>query len=276
MDWQYSPYAPLLVLSAVICLCLAVFAWRRRPARGALPLALLMFVAAQSTLAYVLELVSADLPTMIFWAKVEYVGFVILPAAWLAFALEYTGRSWWLTRRNVLLLAMEPMLTLLILFTNELHGWFYLQITLDSSGPSTMLALDYGPYFWIQGAYIYSLMAIGTLLIFREFIQENRVYRRQTLFVLLGTVIPWISNMLYMLGLSPFPRLNLTSFGFTASGLVFFWALFRYGLLDLLPVARAALIEGMEDGVIVLDASARVADFNRAARRLSTMPRRRP
>jgi PAS domain-containing protein len=46
----------------------------------------------------------------------------------------------------------------------------------------------------------------------------------------------------------------------------------RYRLLDLLPVARAALIEGMEDGVIVLDAQDRVLDFNQAARPIVDQP----
>jgi hypothetical protein len=229
MHWQYSPYAPPLALSAAIALFLAVLAWKRRPARGALPIALLMLAVVESSLAYAMELVSADLAGMVFWAKVEYFGFLTLPGVWLALALEYTGRSWWLTRRNVALLTIEPLLTLLVLWSNELHGWFYLQIGLDSSGPSTLLALTYGPYFWIQGAYTYGLVMTGTFLIFREFIQVNRVYRRQTLAVLLGAIAPWISNALYLLGLSPFPRLHLTSFAFTLSGVVLVWALFATG-----------------------------------------------
>ena len=42
MHWQYSPYAPPLILSAAVSLFLAVLAWRRRPARGALPITILM------------------------------------------------------------------------------------------------------------------------------------------------------------------------------------------------------------------------------------------
>ncbi len=268
MHWQYSPYAPPLLLSAAVSLYLALQAWRRRPARGALPISLLMLGVLESSLAYVMELVSADPAAMVFWAKVQYLGFLSLPALWLAFALEYTGRSWWLTRRNVALLTIEPLLTLLILWTNGLHGWFYLDVRLDTSGPTTLLALTYGPYFWIQGAYTYLVVLAATSLIFREFIQQNRVYRRQTLAVLVGAVVPWIANAAYLLHLSPLPRLHLTSFAFTLSGAVLVWALFRYRLLDLLPVARAALIEGMEDGVIVLDAQERVLDFNQAARPL--------
>ncbi len=40
----------------------------------------------------------------------------------------------------------------------------------------------------------------------------------------------------------------------------------RYGLLDLIPVARGALIETMPDGALVFDAQGRLVDSNPAAR----------
>jgi PAS domain S-box-containing protein len=46
------------------------------------------------------------------------------------------------------------------------------------------------------------------------------------------------------------------------------WGLFRYRLLDIMPVARDAIIEGMGDGVIVLDVQNRIVDLNPAARRI--------
>jgi PAS domain-containing protein len=52
---------------------------------------------------------------------VEYLGIAIVPTAWLALALQYTGREKWLTRRNLALLAIEPFVTLLLAWTNELH-----------------------------------------------------------------------------------------------------------------------------------------------------------
>jgi PAS domain-containing protein len=54
-------------------------------------------------------------------SPVEYLGIAIVPTAWLALALQYTGREKWLTRRNLALLAIEPFVTLLLAWTNELH-----------------------------------------------------------------------------------------------------------------------------------------------------------
>jgi PAS domain S-box-containing protein len=43
-------------------------------------------------------------------------------------------------------------------------------------------------------------------------------------------------------------------------------ALFRRGLLDLVPIARDAVVERMHDGVLVLDGQNRLVDLNQAAR----------
>jgi PAS domain-containing protein len=79
---------------------------------------------------------------------------------------------------------------------------------------------------------------------------------------LLGISVPWISNIISVAELSPMPRLDLTPLAFTVAGVMFAWGLFRFRLLDLVPVARDLVIETMTDGLIVLDARDRVVDVN--------------
>jgi PAS domain S-box-containing protein len=60
----------------------------------------------------------------------------------------------------------------------------------------------------------------------------------------------------------------LTPFSFTVTGLAFAWGLYRFHLLDLVPVAREAIIESMSDAILVLDLQNRIVDLNPAAQRL--------
>jgi PAS domain S-box-containing protein len=110
------------------------------------------------------------------------------------------------------------------------------------------------------------------VILVNTFIRSSRPYRDQIGIVLIGVFIPWIANALYILGLNPLPRLNLTPLAFTLTGLVMAWALFRYKLLDLVPVARDKVMENMSDGVIVLDALDRIVDINPAAQKLIDRP----
>ena len=57
----------------------------------------------------------------------------------------------------------------------------------------------------------------------------------------------------------------LNLFALTLSCVAIAWAMFRYGLLDLMPFARDMLVERMSDGVIVADQLGRISDMNQAA-----------
>ncbi|MFL7791203.1 MAG: histidine kinase N-terminal 7TM domain-containing protein, partial [Anaerolineae bacterium] len=264
---QFVPYAIPLVITAAISAGLALYSRRRYLAAGTGWFALLMLAVSVWSLSYALELSGDDLSDKLFWSKVEYFGIVTIPTLWLAFALQYTGREKWLTRRNGFLLAIEPIVTLLLVWSNEFHRLIWQSTELGSSG-SFAMRTSYGPFFWVHAAYSYMLLALGTWLLALAFIKSSRLYRRQVVILLVGLLAPWVGNALYIFHLSPFPGLDPTPFGYTLTGLVVIWGLFRFHLLDIVPVARDAVIAEMPDGVIVLDAENRIVDLNPAAQRI--------
>ncbi len=105
-------------------------------------LVLFMLAMAEWSFGYALELSSTDLLTKLFWAKAQYLGIVIAPLAVLTFALQYTGRNKWLTRRNLALLAVEPLVLMLLISTNEKHNLIWSYTRLVTSGP--LLTIDFG------------------------------------------------------------------------------------------------------------------------------------
>jgi PAS domain S-box-containing protein len=272
MHWQFTPYVIPVAASAVVSAAVAIAIWRRRPAPGAISFSLLMLVVAEYSLTYVLELVSADLPHVLFWDNMEWLGAAWAPTLWLVFVLQYTGRARWLTRRTVALLAIEPLITLLLLWTNQFHGLIEDHIRLDTSGSFAALALTYGVWYWIDVAYSYLLLFVGAILIcilILTLIRSTRLYLGQAGALLIAVLAPWVGNALTTFGLSPFPDLDLTPFAFTISGLAVAWSLFRFRLLDIIPVAREAVFESMQDAVIVVDEQNRIVDLNLAAQRLA-------
>jgi PAS domain S-box-containing protein len=268
MQWQNSPYAVALVLTAVASCIVVLLAWRRRPAPGSWPTVFLMLAVAEWSLAYALELASVNLEAQVFWAKVQYLGIVSVPVIWLILALEYTGLEKWLTRRNLILLAIVPLLTLLLVWTNELHGLIWKQVGQATIDSYVVLDLTYGWFFWVYLVYAYLLLLAGTIRWLQVLIRSPQLYRGQAGAMLVGALMPWVGNALYVSGLSPFPHLDLTPLAFTVSGLALAWAIFRFRLLDFVPVARENVIRGLGDSVIVLDAQNRIVDLNPAAESL--------
>ncbi|HEY9806804.1 MAG TPA: histidine kinase N-terminal 7TM domain-containing protein, partial [Candidatus Obscuribacterales bacterium] len=101
LRWQSTPYALPLLSAAGISIALVYLAWRRRSVSIATTFGLFMLAVSEWLLGYIWELSSIDLPTKVLAGKVQYLGIVVVPVAWLLFTLQYTGRTKWLTRHNL-------------------------------------------------------------------------------------------------------------------------------------------------------------------------------
>src|SRR6266536_3817639 len=128
-------YIITLVLVAAVASVLTSIAWRHRSTPGAPAFALLMLTVVVWSFAYAFELSSATLPAKLLWTRVEYLGIVVLPAAWFAFTCQYTGHERWLTRRIIALLAVEPLVILLLIWTNQYHHLLWGSVGLALGDP---------------------------------------------------------------------------------------------------------------------------------------------
>jgi len=272
MHWQLTIFAVVLFFSAVVSATLAFIVYRLRTAPGGTPLALFLLAVTEWTLAYALEVSAVGISNKILWAKVAYVGITSSPVLLLLFALEYAHLDRWLTRRNTALLWVIPVVSLGLAATNEWHHLIWTSFTPHVDPSRNVLIYGHGTWFWIMVAYVYLLLFAAVLVLVRMALEYRHVYHRQAVLLLLGVPWPWIGNALYVFGRGPFPGQDLTPIAFVLMGAVLTLNMYRFRFLDLVPVARDALIENMNDGVIVLDAQNRIVDLNPAAQRIIGRP----
>lgn len=263
-----NPYSISLIITALISLFAAVYVWRRRPAPGATPLAVFLLGATLWSAGYAFELASTTVSAKVFWSRIEYIGIVLAPTMLLVLVLQYTGKDARLRPWHHLLFAIEPVIVLILFWTNEAHGLIWQSWELASDGTIYTLDVSYGIGFWLHTGYSYLILLAGVVLLVQAYRRASSIYRSQTGILLAGTLIPWFANALYIFGLNPFPQLDLTPFAFTLTGLITAWGLFRFKLFDITPVAREVIIESLSDGVIVLDMEARIVDINPAAQKI--------
>ncbi len=269
MDSYFVPLLILaLVMSAAIATLLGIYSWRHRDVPGAGPFVLAMICVIVWALAAALETPALDLPTKLFWFKVKFLVVPFLPLIILLTVLQYLGRDQWLRWQRVVPLAIVPGLAAMLFWTNELHGWMWRDIHLDTSGASAVISRTQGPAFLIYVAYSYILSIGIPALLLHALWNKPSIYRGQTLTMLIGIAIPLTGDILYQLGSGPWRGYDLAPFTFGLSGILLAWGLFRYRLFDVMPVARDALIESMSAGMLVLDAQNRLVDLNPAARRI--------
>lgn len=253
-------FALFLFLSFLSCLAVVVFVWRRREKRGAWPIIGFMLAMAQWSLTYAIHWLVVEPQQRWFWLNMTYFGAVTVPTAFFLFALVYTYREQWLTRRLMALLLIQPLVVLILLWTDHWHGFFFS----GQRAPDASVFLDGGPGFWLNVGYSYLLILIGFVMLLQMYAQVRDPYRKQVRIILLGALLPWLGSIFSLAGIRP-PGLDLTPLFFVLSGILFTIGLFRTQLLDLVPVAHSRLIATMADGLLVLDTADRIVDINPSA-----------
>lgn len=266
---QLALYITLLAVAAVESATLAILVpLRQRSERGMIPFVVMLAAVALWQTSYALELLNQTLEAKLFWTQLEYVGIVIAPTASLIFLMDYLGAQRWLTRRNLILLMVMPLATILLIWTNEVHHLFWSTIFLTTDRGILMFSDTFGPWFWIHSAYTYTVALAAAILLIHHLRRAPQLYRGQAATLLLGLFAPWIGNAVYLMGFSPLGKLDLTPFCFTITGAAFAWSMISYRLLDVIPAARDSVVEGIKDAVIVLDGRNRIVDMNPAAQRV--------
>lgn len=269
MNFQYNAYVLPLMFIAVEAVILIMLVWRQRPGkRGVGAFTAKMIAVTVWALSYALELAATDLPTKLIFVKLQFVGIVSAPVIFLLFVTEYTGREKWQIPRYIITLFLIPLVTIILMWTNEAHGLMYQQVWLDTSGSFPHFAGVRGIWFWVHAAYSYTVMLLAVVFLLHSIARSPQLYRGQAATLLIGVLAPWVGNAIYIFELSPFPNLDLTPFAFAITGLAFAWSLFGFRLLDIVPTARDVVFESMDDAIIVMDIQDRVVDVNGAARAL--------
>lgn len=266
MRWYWSPAGALIAVASALFCAFGWYVWRRSRTPASLSLTIAMLAAGWWSLAYSLELSGADLQTIQFWGDAKYVGIVLLAPSWAIFTLQYTDRQRMITPWLLAGLAVMPVLTLALLANSTTHDLirFYLPLDPGQELPSAHV----GPLFWVHLVYSYALLVGGTILLALTFLRLSRFYRSQSIVLLLAATLPLAGNLLYNLRVDPFKHFDPTPFAFLVCGGVLIWGLLRFGMLELVPIARDTIIERMSDSVIVLDVHRRIVDLNPAAEHL--------
>src|SRR6266480_1158613 len=110
-----------LLIGAAVFGGFTIYVWLRRGSAGAKALILVLVAGVTYTLASAAEVSTVSPETKQMWGDLKYLGVCLLPAAWLAFTLQYTGRANRVSRRLIALLAIEPLIVLSLLVIPSTH-----------------------------------------------------------------------------------------------------------------------------------------------------------
>lgn len=267
MVWSGTLYSIPPFAAACISALLIWKAWPHRDRRITTPFIALMAAIGLWSTAYGIQLSNASLTGQLFWRRITGTAAILTPTIWFVLTSTYADEEHWLTRRSLGILAMFPLSYTVLIWTNSIHGLVWRDAALVGTTPP-LLKLTLGPAYFGYVSVAYVLVLVGILQLLRVFLSSSELYRRQAGLLAAGAVVPLLANVAFTFGIDLVPQLELTTFSFTLTGVVFGAALFQFDLLDLTPVARQQLIDDLGIGYLVADTDDRVVDYNETARRV--------
>ena len=183
-----------------------------------------------------------------------YIGTCFLPITFLFFGLTFAKTKIHF-KKKYLLLFIIPILTLLILWTNDFHHLFYIKYAVLNS------ETVFGPYFPIHSLYTYALIFVGVFYLIRYSIKNTGFFSKQSVLLILGVIFPLAINIVGLFGVEM--SIYVTPISFTTTVLFFSIAILKFNFLNVTPIALQTVVDRMSDSYVVLDENNTIIDFNK-------------
>ncbi|MDF1513234.1 MAG: histidine kinase N-terminal 7TM domain-containing protein [Anaerolineae bacterium] len=271
MIFQYTLFITLAPIAIVVNAAILLYTLKHRARHQFTTLTWLIISILGWLTLNSLELIAQSPEWTELWAKISYVFIAISPVFWLAFALQYTGHASWLPRKRLWLVFVIPVATIVIAFSNPYHHLLWQSYNYVPINNMLAMHVVHGPWFWVFAIYSYLLIYLGAAVIAQQYFKPFTLYRRQSMWLLLGALAPVVMNIVYLFDLLPGLQKDYTTLSFALAGIAFAADIYLYHLFDLRPIARDIVIDSMSDAMITVDAQDRIVDMNPAALELRSL-----
>ena len=190
----------------------------------------------------------------IYFDYIVYIGTCFMPLAFFFFGLTF-AQTKIKFKKKYLLLFIVPIVSLLVLWTNDLHHLFYVKY--DILNVDTI----FGAYFPIHSLYTYILIIISVYYLIHFSIKNSGFFSKQSLLLIIGTLIPLVVNIIGLFGIEM--SIYITPISFTFTVLFYSLAILKFNFLNVSPIAIQTVVDRMSDGYLVLDVNNTIIDFNK-------------
>ena len=190
----------------------------------------------------------------IYFDYVAYIGICFLPISVLFTGICFSKTHVTFKKKH-LLLFIVPIITLLLLWTNDYHHLLYEHYSIYLNDCVS------GPYMIMHNIYSYGLLLIGVMYLLIFSFRNSGFFSKQSVLIFIGMLIPLVVNVLGTFKILPM-TIYITPMTFTLTMIFTALAIFKFNFLSATPIALQRIVDTMSDGYIVLNTYNVVVDFN--------------
>ncbi|MFA9558153.1 diguanylate cyclase [Evansella sp. AB-rgal1] len=267
MDSELLAYITLISTSCVLnlYLCSYVYLKRHQYSNIATIFVCYTFSVAIYCFASAVYFLSTTIEEMKLWTTIMYIGMPFSSPLGLLFIIEYLGVK--IKRLTFFSLLVIPFISLVLVATNDLHQLFYQVYEIDPLLGAPFVHLEIGLWYVVHGIFTFGCMFVAFLLVLSRWRETAKEYRPQLIALMFGQFLPIVTAFVYLIGLTP-QGIDPVPMILWISSLLYVWSISSSRLFRLMPIAKDMIFHSINDGVIVLDDSHRLIEFNHASKRM--------
>lgn len=193
------------------------------------------------------------------WNPWNFEKFIYIGTCFLPVTIFFTGLIFAKTKitlkKRYLLFFIVPILSLIVLWTNDYHHLFYKHYSININEGVL------GSYMIVHNIYSYSLLLLGVFQMIKATSKNSGFFSKQSLLLILGIDIPLITNILGTFKIIPM-TVYITPISFALTMICFALAIFKFQFLGIAPIAVQIIANRISDSYLVLDDYLIMSDFN--------------
>ena len=183
-----------------------------------------------------------------------YISACFMPVVLLFLARIYTHTKITFKRADLLLFVV-PILSLILLWTNDYHHLFYKHYSVS------MEYSEFGLYMIVHSIYSYALVFIACFMLIKYSIQNSGFFSKQSILIFVGSLTPLLINISGYIGIVSLSVYS-TPISFTIGMLCFAIAAFKLQFFNTTPIALQKIVDRISDGYIIVNEYNRIIDYN--------------
>lgn len=255
------------IMSMLSCLIAVMFFYtviNRHKRSLASGLVLVSLFILEWSLSVTLRSFATDPGMAITFHELKFIGSALLPIAILWIIMNYTGLGGLVQVKQIAVLSIIPVLTIIFSQTNPWHHIFRKSFEIIYQPDGAFYIHAHNNYwFYVFTIFNYSVLVACLVLLIRDYLHKSSSSRFQTAIFIIAIVFPFVTNIIDLFGWVQ--AYDLTVYALTASLAFFLYGVFFYSGYDLVPLARIKLVDSLPNPIFIYNNEYRLTDANKAA-----------
>jgi len=266
--WPWGVIEFLLVL-VILNLAVIEVLFRGAPSEARRPLLFQLVTSALWVLCHAIEISTNNIVIRDIAFKLQLPCFVTVATFYLVFISRYFGSDNYLTRRNIALLCVMPVLALILVMTNGMHHAIWTASTSQGQYLYHLVAHRETGY-WVFISYSYVMFILAISILGRKVIRLPEPLRLDAWIIISAACIIGILTVVDLA--NPHSEVEvpilISAFGLTVGYLAASIGFIFTRTRSVLPFARQTVFDSIANPILVLDNRHRVVDMNQACMKL--------